>query len=93
MITLSWKLHKVLDTDYYYTFHDNKFWCVKAEYVKEGVVTANDFVFQVTTRKMEGRTKFKLVERLSHLFPEIPLQQIKDTLHYDKDAHFQNINT
>ena len=86
MITLSWKVHKVLGADYYYTFYNNKFWCIKAEYVKDGVVTDSDFIFQVTTSKMDERTKFKLIERLSYLFPELPLQQIKDALRYDKSA-------
>lgn len=91
MIKLNWKLHKVFGTDYYYTFHNGKFWCIKADYIKEGIVTDHDFLFQVTTNKMEERTQNKLIQRLSNLFPELSLQLIKNALHYDKNATIQNI--
>lgn len=86
MQKLNWRLYKVLDVDYYYTFYSGKFWCIKSEYVVNGTIKDSDFIFQVTTSKMVERTKNNLIQRLSNLFPELPLQQIKTSLQYDKNA-------
>lgn len=90
MEKLNWRLYKVLEVDYYYTFHNAKFWCIKAEYVVNGTIKDSDFVFQVTTSKMVESTRNKLIERLSNLFPELSLQQIKTSLQYDKNASLGN---
>ena len=86
MITLNWKLHNVVGADYYYTFYKDKFWCIKAEFVENGIVTDHTAIFQVTESKMDERTKNGLVIRLTHLFPELSLDQIKQALRYDKNA-------
>lgn len=85
MITLNWKPYNVLGAKYYYTFYKEKFWCIPAQHVNNGIAD-DEFIFQVTTSKMDEKTKNGLIQRLIDLFPELNLEQIKRALHYDKDT-------
>lgn len=82
MITLKWKPYKVLGCDYYYTFYEEKFICVKADYVVNGVVTDSDFIFEITVDQMDPNSKKDILLRMVHLFPELELIKIKMALRY-----------
>jgi hypothetical protein len=82
MITLNWKPYEVLGCDYYYTFYEEKFICVKADYVVGGVLTDSDFILEVTVDQMDPKTKEGILHQMIHLFPELELIKIKKALRY-----------
>ena len=86
MITLNWRIREVLGKDYYYTFYKEKFWCVGADNVRQGIIKDTEFIFQVTDNSLDENTKNDLLQRMAHLFPELDLDKIKKALLSEKDV-------
>jgi hypothetical protein len=82
MVKLNWKRHQVLGCDYYYSFYEEKFLCIKAEYVLNGITTDSEFVFQGTVDQMDLKTKDGLLAQMINLFPELKLMTVKKALRY-----------
>jgi len=80
-ITLQWVHHKIGDAGYYYAYHMARFWCVKADYVKDGVIIDEEQIFMVKrAAQLSNKAAAALQQRLCELFPHLTLAEIKAAL-------------